>query len=48
MLGNAYQDGKQVTARIRAAVRGIQASSGQPAPPLEEPALTTGSAHWSA
>src|SRR5215831_16568098 len=27
MLGNAYQDGKQVTARIRAAVRGIQASS---------------------
>src|SRR5215467_7972555 len=24
MLGNAYQDGKQVTARIRASVRGIQ------------------------
>ena len=26
MLGNAYQDGKQVTARIRASVRGIQAA----------------------
>src|SRR5437660_27916 len=26
MLGNAYQDGKQVTARIRASVRGIQAT----------------------
>jgi DNA recombination protein RmuC len=26
MLGNTYQDGKQVTARIRAAVRGVQAS----------------------
>jgi DNA recombination protein RmuC len=25
MLGNAYQDGKQVTARVRASVRGIQA-----------------------
>jgi DNA recombination protein RmuC len=28
MLGNAYQDGKQVTARIRASVRGIQAAGG--------------------
>ncbi len=26
MLSNAYQDGKQVTARIRASVRGIQAA----------------------
>src|SRR5262249_10721388 len=26
MLGNAYQEGKQVTARIRASVRGIQAA----------------------
>jgi DNA recombination protein RmuC len=47
MLGNAYQDGKQVTARIRAAVRGIQASSGQlddgrgpGGAPLDEPVLS--------
>ena len=26
MLGNAYQDGKQVTARIRASLRGIEAA----------------------
>jgi DNA recombination protein RmuC len=45
MLGNAYQDGKQVTARIRASVRGIQAAgrlegAGDPLPlEADEPAL---------
>jgi DNA recombination protein RmuC len=49
MLGTTYQDGKQVTARIRAAVRGIQASGpldeGRgPAlgAPTDEPVLTAG------
>jgi DNA recombination protein RmuC len=47
MLGNAYQDGKQVTARIRASVQGIQAAGRlRPAdePPLDElhePLLTS-------
>ncbi|HYW27113.1 MAG TPA: DNA recombination protein RmuC [Terriglobales bacterium] len=45
MLGNTYQDGKQVTARIRAAVRGIQASgriedSGGQAAAADEPLLS--------
>ena len=39
MLGNAYQDGKQVTARIRASVHGIQAAgqldAAEPPPPAE-------------
>jgi hypothetical protein len=46
MLGNAYQDGKQVTARIRASVRGIQATghlddgrADEPAA-LDEPVLS--------
>src|SRR5262245_34910325 len=40
MLGNAYQEGKQVTARIRASVQGIQASGRleQPASRPSEPA----------
>jgi DNA recombination protein RmuC len=46
MLGNAYQDGKQVVARIRASVRGIQAAGGLDraadgvAAALDEPVLT--------
>jgi DNA recombination protein RmuC len=47
MLGNAYQDGKQVTARIRASVHGIQAAGRLQAPDdpplggLDEPLLTS-------
>ncbi len=43
MLGNAYQDGKQVMARIRASVRGIQATGDldqSPAAEPNEPALS--------
>jgi len=46
MLGNAYQDGKLVTARIRASVRGIQATGplddghDQRRAALDEPVLT--------
>jgi DNA recombination protein RmuC len=37
MLGNAYQDGKQVTARIRASVHGIQAAGRLDEPPTTLP-----------
>jgi DNA recombination protein RmuC len=39
MLGNAYQDGKQVTARIRASVRGIQATEEAREPPPTRPVI---------
>ena len=41
MLGNAYQDGKQVSARIRASVHGIQAA-GRLEPPAPAPARDGG------
>jgi DNA recombination protein RmuC len=48
MLGTAYQDGKQVTARIRASVRGIQMTGeiddgrGRPGAVRDEPVLSVG------
>ena len=37
MLGNAYQEGKQVTARIRASMQGIQAAGALEEPPETAP-----------
>src|SRR5215472_12498974 len=43
MLGNAYQDGKQVAARIRASVHGVQAAGRLDDPGAGDPVLTIAS-----